>query len=103
MAAPGWRGAERNVSITVARGNRSPYQGRTCARTSRTHVLRAGLDRFANPGVGAAPADVAQLVEVRVGDVAPLRPGLPDLRDGRHDLAGLTVPALRHVVLQPGL
>ena len=42
--------------------------------TARQDIARGALDRLADAGVGAAPADVADLVEVRVGDLAALAP-----------------------------
>jgi hypothetical protein len=40
----------------------------------------ARRDRLADPGIGAAPADVADLIEVGVADRATLRLGLVDER-----------------------
>src|SRR5882672_3868848 len=62
--------------------------------------LRGGVDRFAHLLEGAAATDVGDRgVDVRVGRLRLL---LQERRDG-HDHARLTVAALRHVVLDPGL
>src|SRR5262245_833868 len=52
-----------------------------------------------DPLIGPAAADVGHgVVDILVG-----RPGLfPEQRGGSHDLAGLAVPALRHVERRPG-
>src|SRR5882672_732674 len=57
------------------------------------------LDRRANLVVGSAAADVAAhgLVDVGVARRAVLR----DERSRAHDLAGLAIAALRHVILDP--
>ena len=58
-----------------------------------------GVDCLADALIGAAATDVGhRRVDVRIGG---LRVGLQQ-RGGGHDLAGLAVAALRHVVLQPG-
>src|SRR3954454_12872244 len=68
-----------------------------------SHVLGAGFDRLADTEVGAAAADVADLVEVGVADLAAVPVRLADLRHRGHDLAGLAVAALGDIALQPRL
>src|SRR3546814_15034634 len=72
-------------------------------RRSATHRLLALAESFADPGVGAAPADVADPVEVLVGDGPVLRLGTTYDGHCGHDLPGLAVAALGHVTLQPRL
>src|SRR5258708_25152965 len=62
---------------------------------------RGAVDGFADALVGAAAADVAAhgIVDVGVGGVGLLR----KQRNCGHDLAGLTVTALRNVFFHPGL
>src|SRR5262249_59212472 len=91
-------------------GSRASQTRRAAPGPARRHEpdlgsehLRAGLDGLTDAVIRAAPADVAYLVQVRLADLAALLPRRPDLRDGGHDLAGLTVAALRDVVLQPRL
>src|SRR5262249_36272429 len=66
-----------------------------------SRLLSSGhVHRRADPLIGAAPADVGHcLVDVLVGRLRLLR----QERGRRHDLAGLAVPALRHVDGRPGL
>src|SRR5487761_1184879 len=72
-------------------------------RPSSSHVLGARDDGLADPDVGAAPADVANAVQVRLGDLAALGLDLLDQRHRGHDLAGLAESALGDVGVQPGL
>jgi len=60
-------------------------------------------DRLADARVCAAAANVAQRVDVSVGDLPAFSADLVDERDGGHDLTGVAVAALRDVVLQPRL
>src|SRR5438128_7121396 len=63
-----------------------------------SHLLRRAMDRLANPLVGAAPADVGhRLIDLGVGG-APVH---GQERRGGHDLPGLAVAALRHVLRDP--
>src|SRR5262252_7900434 len=62
--------------------------------------VRGGVDRRAHLLEGPAAADIGE-VGVDVG-VGRLRLVLEEIGD-RHDHAGLTVAALRHVVFEPGL
>src|SRR5262249_8424115 len=58
------------------------------------------MHRAAQPLVGAAAADIG---EIGV-DVGVARIGIaPEVRRRRHDLAGLAVAALRHLLSEPGL
>src|SRR5262245_24203272 len=85
------------------RGSRTtfwPRVGERPARSSRTSLPGGGLlDRGADTCVGAAAADVAvhRLVDLLVGR---LRRALEQRLRG-HDLAGLTVAALRDTDLDP--
>src|SRR5215831_2578750 len=66
----------------------------------RLRRLRCGVDRRADAGVGPAAADVGhRRVDVRVARVRVLR----EQSHRRHDLAGLAVAALRHLVVYPRL
>src|SRR5678815_555290 len=67
--------------------------------SSLVRLFRRGVNRFADARIGAAPADVAvhRGINVGVGRVRLLL----EQRRGRHQLAGLTVAALRDVVLDP--
>src|SRR5947209_4932786 len=82
---------------------RSARYSTLCAPLRR-HPRRTLLDGLADARIGPAPADVAQLIEVGVGDRAPPRGvHVIDERDRGHDLAGLAVAALRDVHLEPRL
>src|SRR5208337_4139796 len=61
---------------------------------------RCFLDRGADARIGAAATDVAahRRVDILVGGIR----GRRHERGGRHDLARLTIAALRHVELNPG-
>ncbi len=69
------------------------------------HLLRAGADRLADPRIRAAAADVADLLDVAIGDRAAtlLAADLVDERDRPHDLPGLAIAALRDVEVEPCL
>src|SRR5258706_2191017 len=58
------------------------------------------LDGRTDAAVRAAPADVQDAVDVVVGQSGSL---LINDVDGRHDLTALAEPALRYVLLYPGL
>src|SRR5262245_2521115 len=63
--------------------------------------LRRGVDRRANPAVGPAPTHIGDgCVDLRVARVGL---ELEQQSDRGHDLAGLTVAALRNLVRGPGL
>src|SRR6266496_4156897 len=66
----------------------------------RLHACGPEVDRLADAVIGTAAADVADLIEVGVGQRAAL---LSDLGDSGHDLARLAVAALRDVHLEPRL
>src|ERR1039458_1222936 len=53
--------------------------------------------------MGAAAAEVAAPVEIRLGDLAALGAGALNERHRGHDLPGLAVAALGHVELEPRL
>src|SRR3546814_16160714 len=72
-------------------------------RRSATHRLLALAESFADPGVGAAPADVADPVEVLVGDGPVLRLGTTYDGHCGHDLPCLAVASLAPVPLHPPL
>src|SRR6185503_19123838 len=65
------------------------------------HLGGCGLDRGAHPDIGAAAADVARhrLIDIRITRVLVAR----QQRGRAHQLAALTVAALRHVVGDPRL
>src|SRR3989442_15397720 len=65
-----------------------------------SHLLGRAVDGGANTLVGAAATDVAAHggIDVRVRR----RRVLGEQGRGRHELARLAVPALRHVELEPG-
>src|SRR6185437_16662695 len=83
-------------STSAASPDRDPAAG-------DSHVARGLDDRSTDARVGSASADVAQRVEVGVGDLPALGLDLLDEGDGGHDLTGLAVAALGHVVAQPRL
>ena len=68
-----------------------------------SHVGGGLHDRLPDTHVRAAAADVAQRVDVGVGDLPALGPDLVDECDGGHDLTGLAVAALPDVVREPRL
>src|SRR5262249_29084478 len=69
----------------------------------RSHPGGTRGDRGADAGIRAAAAHVADLVVVGIAELATLRVRVADLRHGGHDLAGLTIAALRDVVVEPRL
>src|SRR5262249_10814660 len=76
--------------------------GESSSRVAISDLLvpRGLLDRRANTRVRSAAADVARHRSV---DIAIARLSVcSDQRACRHDLAGLTVPALRYVECKPG-
>lgn len=82
------------VRETPAPSTRPPLSGHSGG------ALQNGLP---DAVVGPAAADVADRVEVGLGDLAPGLPGPADLRHGGHDLPGLAVAALGDVEVEPGL
>src|SRR5687768_3291666 len=64
-----------------------------CSRSPREH----GLDRIYNVGIGAAAAKIA--AHVLADLLARSRSALCDQRDGRHDLTGRAIAALKSIVL----
>src|SRR3954451_10252647 len=96
-ASPHW------LSATKSPLERPQLGGLRRTQHVGSHVPGARFDRLADPEVGAAAADVADLVEVGVADLAAVPVRLADLRHRGHDLAGLAVAALGDVALQPRL
>src|SRR5215467_8388994 len=74
-----------------------------CSGDTTALLLQAGghPDRAADPVVAGTAADVARHGCIDLLVRRPLRAA--EQRAGRHDLAGLTIAALHHVDLQPGL
>src|SRR3954452_9362523 len=96
-ASPHW------LSATKSPLERPQLGGLRRTQHVGSHVPGAGFDRLADAEVGAAAADVADLVEVGVADLAAVPVRLADLRHRGHDLAGLAVAALGDIALQPRL
>src|SRR5215470_10853135 len=70
------------------------------AASSRLGRLRGGVDRRADPGVGAAATDVGhRRIDVAIGGLRVL----PQQRNCGHDLARLTISALRDFMIDPSL
>ena len=102
-----WTAATIEPGTICAPRTRAPVAP-DCFRKSRrlmfcmrdmSHLLRGGADRGEDSLIGAATADVAghpgdDLIVARVG-------GLVEQGRRRHDLPGLAVAALRHVVRAP--
>src|SRR5260370_24326325 len=67
---------------------------------SSLHLLRSALDRFTDPHIGGAAAEVAahRFLDVRV---ARPRNGF-EQRDRAHDLPALAITALHNVLVDPG-
>src|SRR5215831_12727710 len=83
-------------SLASPPGSRSAARARPADR--RRH-LRCAVDRLPNAEIRRATADVAvhRGVDIRIGRIGLAR----QQRRRRHELAGLTVSALRHVELLP--
>src|SRR5262249_10138362 len=76
------------------------YRSLSYPPVSRAHQSGGAVYRAAQTLVGAATADVGEVgIDLRIGRI-PI--GL-EKGHGRHDLSGLAVAALRHLLRQPGL
>src|SRR5262245_48659487 len=88
------------VSAVVMNERRERLMVMMLSSRSRAHQRSRAMHRAAQPLIGAATADIGEIgVDIGIGRIGVAL----EISRRRHDLAGLAVAALRHLLGEPGL